>query len=121
MDNREKGLLQHISSTYGLQLIERCPNSDTIVVSGDKKVLNILSSIITNNPDYNFNKVITTFKNELKDIENTLNENYSDFTKDCINIQITCGNDLIKKLIVLETEEVNPHWDLPFLFQYFPL
>jgi hypothetical protein len=35
----EKGLLQHISSTYGLQLIERCPNSDTIVVSGDKKVL----------------------------------------------------------------------------------
>jgi hypothetical protein len=35
----QKGLLQHISSTYGLQLIERCPNSDTIVVSGDKKVL----------------------------------------------------------------------------------
>jgi len=35
----EKGLLQHISSTYGLQLIERCPNSDTIVVSDGKKVL----------------------------------------------------------------------------------
>jgi hypothetical protein len=33
----KKSLLQHISSTYGLQLIERCPNSDTIVVSGDKK------------------------------------------------------------------------------------
>jgi hypothetical protein len=35
----EKGLLQHISSTYGLQLIERCPNSDTIVVSGDTIVV----------------------------------------------------------------------------------
>ena len=35
----EKGLFQHISSTYGLQLIERCPNSDTIVVSGGKKVV----------------------------------------------------------------------------------
>jgi len=33
----EKGLLQHISSTYGLQLIERCPKSDTIVVSDGKK------------------------------------------------------------------------------------
>jgi len=35
----EKGLFQHISSTYGLQLIERCPNSDTIVVSDGKKVV----------------------------------------------------------------------------------
>ena len=78
-------------------------------MSGDKKVLNILSSIITNNPDYNFNKVITTFKNELKDIENTLNENYSDFTKDCINIQITCGNDLIKKL--KESHKNNNNFD----------
>jgi hypothetical protein len=33
----EKGLLQHISSTYGLQLIERCPKSDTIVISDGKK------------------------------------------------------------------------------------
>ena len=67
-------------------------------MSGDKKVLNILSSIVTNNPNYNFNNVIITFKNKLKNIVNTSNENYSDFTKDFINIQITCGNDLIKKL-----------------------
>lgn len=33
----EKGLSQHISSTYGLQLIKRCPNSDTTVVSDGKK------------------------------------------------------------------------------------
>ena len=78
-------------------------------MSGDKKVLNILNSIITNNPNYNFNKVITTFKSELKDIENTLNENYSDFTKDCINIQITCGNDLIKKL--KESHKNNDNFD----------
>ena len=33
----EKNLSQHISSTYGLQLIKSCPNSDTIVVSDGKK------------------------------------------------------------------------------------
>lgn len=89
-DDEKEGTTEIIYSDYKEYTMER--------MSGDKKVLNILSSIIKNNQNYNFNKVITTFKNELKDIENTLNVNYSDFTKDCINIQITCGNDLIKKL-----------------------
>ena len=102
-ENEEENNEEHkiIYSDYKEYTMER--------MSGDKKVLNLLSSIITNNSNYTFNKIITTFKNELKDIENTLNDNYSDFVKDCINIQITCGNDLIKKL--KESHQNNNNFD----------
>ena len=100
-ENKKDGVHEIIYSDYKEYTMER--------MSGDKKVLNILNSIITNNPNYTFNKVITTFKNELKNIENTLNENYSDFVKDCINIQITCGNDLIKK--IKENRKKNNNFD----------